>query len=401
MFIYSMFALMLRESVCFSEYALSRPILSRLLPSSLLAALLLTACHEAPPPAPQGPLPVSALTVAPQSVPTAIELTGQTEGSIATEVRARVSGTIVRQLYQEGAAVKAGQPLFEIDPAPYRAALDGARARAQQTETNLARFKGLSDPRAVAKKDVDDAIAANAVAQAELKQAQLNAGWTVVTAPAAGVTGRATKTVGNMVGYGGDTLLTTIHQIDPIWARFALGASDLAKLPNGRLAVADIKDVQLIAADGTVVAHNGKINFAASTIDTTLGTQQLRASFDNKSKALLPGQYVKVRLITGNRDGVFLVPQAAVLQTEQGMVVMTVDAQNKVAPRPVQTAEWQGTQWVITGGLSAGDRVIVDNLIKVRPGMPVAPHDPAPAPAPASAASAPAASAASAASAAR
>ena len=138
----------------------------------------------------------------------------------------------------------------------------------------------------------------------------------------------------------------------------------------------NISGVELILADGSVYKKTGKLNFMASNIDTTLGTQALRAEFDNHDNQLLPGQFVRIRLLTGERDGLFLVPQSAVIQTEQGAIVMLAGEGDKVAPRPVQAGEWRGKDWVILGGLKAGDKVIVDNLMKLRPGAPVAPHGP-------------------------
>jgi membrane fusion protein (multidrug efflux system) len=145
-------------------------------------------------------------------------------------------------------------------------------------------------------------------------------------------------------------------------------------LPHGRLLASAVSGVELILPDGSVYPQRGKLNYLASTIDPTLGTQQLRAEFPNRDSRLLPGQFVRARLLLGDRKGVFLVPQVAVMQTEKGRMVMLADAENKVTPRPVETAEWRGKDWVILGGLNPGDKVIVDNLIKLRPGMVVAPQ---------------------------
>lgn len=344
--------------------------------SALVAAVVLTlsACSDgAGPGAPQmGPMPVTVLEMTPQAVPTAIEVMAQTEGARETEVRARVGGIIMKRLYQEGETVKAGQPLFQIDRAPYEIALAEARARAEQTEREMKRLKPLIEVRAVAQKDYDDAVSANAMAQAALRQAELNLAWTTVTAPVAGTSGRAIKSEGNLISTT-DSLLTSIYQSNPIWVRFSLGESDLARFPNKRVTADDVTGVEMILADGSTYAKPGKLNFLATNIDTTLGTQQLRAEFDNAENQLLPGQFVRIRLLTGTREGAFLVPQSAVLQTEQGTLLMTVGAENKVTPRPVKAGEWFGKDWVILGGLNAGDKVIVDNLIKLRPGMPVAP----------------------------
>lgn len=347
--------------------------------AALVGSLLLVACSDknAPAEPAMGPMPVTVLDMQPQSVPTSIEVMAQTEGARETEVRARVGGILVKRLYQEGDVVKSGQPLFQIDRAPYEIALAEAKARADQTAREKQRLKGLAEAKAISQKDYDDAASADAVAQAALRQAELNLSWTTVTAPVAGTTGRAVRSEGNLVSTGSDSLLTSIYQTNPMWVSFSLGESDLAKLPGGRVSEEIVSGVELVMANGQVYQQKGKLNFVASNIDTTLGTQALRAEFTNPDGQLLPGQFVRIRLLTGQRDGVFLVPQSAVLQTEQGTLVMTADGESKVAPRPVKTGEWHGKDWVILGGLQAGDKVIVDNLMKLRPGVPVAPHPPA------------------------
>jgi len=159
--------------------------------------------------------------------------------------------------------------------------------------------------------------------------------------------------------------------------RFSIPEAELsAAMPEGRFKPQAIRGVELVLPDGSSYPVRGKLNFAASQIDPKLGTLQLRGEFANPEGRLLPGQFVRARLITGERTGVFKVPQAAVMQTEKGPVVMTVDADNKVAPRPVKTGQWSGPDWIILGGLQAGDKVIVDNLMKARPGATVAPHAP-------------------------
>jgi membrane fusion protein, multidrug efflux system len=352
--------------------------ISILLAASALGLTMLAGCSDNKPAAPpaMGPLPVSVLEMQPQRVPASVEVMAQTEGARETEVRARVGGILVKRLFQEGETVKAGQPLFQIDRSSYEIAVADAKARADQTERELKRMKTLIEAKAISQKNHDDALSANEIAQAALRQAQLNLSWTTVSAPVGGVTGRAVKSEGNLISVGEDSLLTSISQSNPIWVRFSLGDSDLLKLDGGRVSAKNVSGVQLVLADGTLYDKPGKLNFTASTIDTTLGTQALRAEFDNAGGRLLPGQFVRVRLLTGERDGVFLVPQAAIMQTEQGPLVMLADAENKVAPRPVQVAEWLGRNWVVTGGLQAGDRIIIDNLMKLRPGAPVAPKAP-------------------------
>lgn len=347
--------------------------------ASLVVMFLVSACSKetaAPQATTPPPVPVTVVEMQPQNLPTTIELMAQTEGAKETEVRARVGGILLKRLYEEGASVKAGQPLFQIDPAPYELALAEVKAKAEQTTREEARLKGLLARQAISQKEYDDANSANAMAQAALRQAQLNLSWTTVTAPVSGISGRAIKSEGSLIGTADATPITSIYQTNPMWVRFGLSESDIASLPGGQLKAGMVRRVELILQDGSVYDKPGKINFLASTVDTTLGTQQLRAEFDNKDNRLLPGQFVRVRLQVGERAGVFLVPQAAVMQTEQARLVMLAGPDNKVVPRPVQTAEWQGKDWVITEGLQAGDKVIVDNLMKLRPGATVAPSAP-------------------------
>lgn len=360
------------------------------------ALALLAGCSPAPQEAAGTPggalpaLPVTVIEAQPTRVPIALEVMAQTEGARETEVRARVGGVLVKRLYVEGEPVRQGQPLFQIDRAPFeiaqaqaQAALVGARAQAEQATREVGRLKGLHEKQAISRKEYDDAVSAEAIAQAavlaaqaNLRQAELNLAWSTVTAPVSGQSGRALKSEGNLVVQGSDNLLTAIHQADPLWARFSLAESDTARLPGGRLDPRSVTGVELVLPNGSVYPRRGRLNFQASQIDPTLGTQQFRAEFDNREGTLLPGQFVRVRLLTGVRDGVFLVPQAAVIQSEQGRLVMLAGPDNTVQPRPVQAGDWFGKDWVILGGLQAGDRVIVDNLIKLRPGAPVLPHKP-------------------------
>jgi membrane fusion protein (multidrug efflux system) len=358
--------------------ALPKRFLTLFLPAAV-AAILLTACSgsetPAAPPA-RPPMAVTVLEVQPQTIPASVEVVARLEGARETEVRARVGGILVKRLYQEGEAVRAGQPLFEIDRSSYEIALAEAKARADQAAREAKRLEELLDTKAVTRRDYDNAVSNHEIAQAVLRQAQLNLSWATITAPVSGTTGRALKSEGNLISPGNDGLLTSIYQLDPIWVRFSLAESDVARMPGGRLSEAGITGVELILPDGSVYPQRGTINYLASTIDPMLGTQQLRAEFPNADSRLMPGQFVRARLLLGEREGMFLVPQAAVLQTDKGRLVMLADADNKVTPRPVQTAEWRGKDWVISGGLTAGDKVIVDNLMKLRPGMVVAPQAP-------------------------
>lgn len=335
--------------------------------SSLVVLLVACGGEEAASPAMQA-IPVSMKTVEATNIPLTLEIMAQTEGAKETEVRARVGGILLKRLYEEGHPVKEGQPLFQIDPAPYKIAYARAKASAEQTAREEKRLKGLVKTQAVSQKEYDDAYSANAVAQAALSEAKLNLEWTTVTAPVSGITGRSLKSEGSLVTVGTDSLLTSVYQNDPIWVRFGMSESDSAKLPGGRANDESIKSVELVLPSGKTYGEKGIINFLASTIDTTLGTQQLRAEFPNPQLELLPGQFVRIRLLSHMRENVFLVPQDAVTQTQSGYLVMIADAQNKVEPRKVEVAEWIGSDWVVTGGLKTGDRVITDNILKLRTG---------------------------------
>ncbi len=380
--------------------------------AALMVLGLLAACGRdaaAPAPTVTAPAPVSVrtLTVQPRKVPIRFDVAGQVEGSKQVEVRARVSGILQKQFYNEGDAVKEGAPLFEIDRAPYEIALAQARAQLAQATAQVdqarreeARLKPLVQDRAVSRKEFDDATSSRQLAEAamqqanaSIRQAELNLSYTRVTAPLAGISGRAEHSIGTLITTDANgSLLTTINQVTPIWVRFSLAEADLAKLPEGRLSRATPVGMELLLPDGTPYPAKGRLNFAATAIDTRLGTQQLRAEFDNPRQQLLPGQFVTVRITAGERDNVFLVPQAAVVQTEKGNLVFIVDGDGKAQARPVKTGDWIGKDWTILSGLNAGDRVIVDNLLKLQPGVPVTEATPAQAAAPAAAPTAPATS---------
>jgi membrane fusion protein (multidrug efflux system) len=367
------------------------------LPLAALAALALAACsgkEQAGGPPPNQALPVTVITAQPGQAPIIVEAVGQTEGAKEVEVRAQVGGLLMKRFYQEGSAVKAGQAMFEIDRAPLEAALANARAavtqanaRVEQAEREYNRLKNLVAEDAASRKDFDDATselqlarAALEATQAQTKTAELNLGYASVTAPVSGISGRAQKTEGNLITIA-DSLLTTVVQADPIKVRFALSDLDTAAIPGGQFDARKVTGVSIVLPNGATYAKKGVLDFAATQIDPKLGTRELRAAFPNPNIEVLPGQFVRVRLEVGARDGVFRVPQGVVIQTDQGFVVMTVGEGDKVAPRPVQAGPWDGKDWIITGGLKAGDQVIVDNLIKLRPGMPVKPMPPGAAPA--------------------
>ena len=361
---------------------------------------------EAPPGAPGAgggappAMPVAVRSVALQSVPVLIDAVGQAEGSKEVEVRARVGGLIERQLYLEGERVRAGAPLFTIERAPYQTALAQARAalaqeaaRSEQARREAQRLKPLADMQAIPQREFDDAStnlrlaeASLLAAQARLRDAELNLSYTTVTAPIAGVSSRAEKSVGSLVSTA-DSLLARITQTNPVWVRFSFSEAENALLRNGQAGT-----VRLLGADGKVLAGAGRLNFSGSTVDPRLGTVLLRAEFANPALTVLPGQFVRAQVQAG-QENAFLVPQAAVMTSEQGRMVWTVQG-GKATPTPVEVGGWVGADWVVRKGLKDGDQVITDNLIKLRPGAAVvakaaAPPGAAPPPtsAPASAAS--------------
>lgn len=356
---------------------------------ALIISVALMACskNEASGPPPGGmALPVSVIEVQPTSVPISAEAVAQTEGAKEVEIRPRVGGILLKRLYEEGTAVKAGQPMFLIDPIPYQNALAQAKAqlaeqkaRIVQAEREEKRLLDLLDTQAVSQREYDNAVSDNAIARAALQQAEvrvrdaeLNLSYTTVTAPVKGMSGRFQFSEGALVeAY--NSLLTTLVQISPIWVRFSLSDNELVQL-GGPLNEQRVKQITLILPDGTEYGKDGELNFAASKIDPTLGTQQLRATFDNAEQRLLPGQFVRARVTTGTRDGVFLVPQIAVQTSDLGKSVYVLNEKNEATVRPVVAGNWLGKDWVILEGLKAGDKVIVDNIIKLRPGNPVSPH---------------------------
>jgi membrane fusion protein (multidrug efflux system) len=380
--------------IIFGLQAASRPFGLAL--SCAALALLLAGCGQGRTDAAATPNPTAAavsakvLQVVPQRVPISVEAVGQIEGSKEVEVRARVSGILLKRLYNEGDLMRAGAPMFLVDPAPFQIALAQAKAqlaqeqaRNEQSKRESGRLKQLAVEKAISQKEYDDATsnlklsdATLQVAEANVQQAELNLSYTNVTAPVSGVSGRAARSEGSLITAGADSLLTTISQVEPIWVRFSLSESDLDKLPQRRLVRGAPVDVRLILPDGTRYPGKGRLNFAATQIDIRLGTQQLRAEFDNAAGQLLPGQFVRVQMIAGQRDNVFLVPQTAVMEAEAGYMLFVMDKEGKAALRPVQMGDWIGSDWMVLGGLAAGDRVIVDNLLKLRPGVPVNPLTP-------------------------
>lgn len=358
--------------------------------SMLLGFLLLAACGKNEQTNQAGaampPLPVSVINVQPTAVPISVEAVAQTEGAKEVEIRPRVGGILLKKLFEEGVSIKAGQAMFLIDPVPFQIALAQAKAqleqqksRVEQTQREAQRLKNLLATNSISQRETDNAASDAALAEAALlqyqaavREAELNLSYTTVTSPISGVAGRFAFSEGALVS-ANSSLLTTVSQLSPIWVRFSLSEGELASV-GGRVSANQAQQVEVILPNGQLYPQKGKINFSASTIDPQLGTQQLRATFDNQDKALLPGQFVRARVTTGQKEGVFLVPQTAVMTTDLGKFVFVADEKNQATMKNITVGNWVGQDWVVLSGLNAGDRVIVDNLIKLRPGASVAPH---------------------------
>ena len=356
--------------------------LKRVSPFLLVATVLtLSACNSKQETSMQSgqmpALPVHTITAQTQTVPILVEAVAQTEGAKETEVRAQVSGILQKRLYKEGDAVRENQVLFQIDPTPYRLAAEQARAQlaqqkasAERAEREKNRLAKLFEQQAISQREFDDsassfknADAAVIAATARLHEAELNLSYTEVRAPIAGISGRSIRSEGSLIQAGTDSLLTSITVADPIWARFALNPQEAAKILSNN------NKVDLLLPDGSVYQQSGKLNFTASTISTKTGTVEMRAEFNNPKHLIFPGQFVKVRIYAGEQQA-FRVPQIALMQSEQGKIVWVAN-NGKALPRPVETSGWIDHDWIIIQGLKTGDQVILDNLIKLRPGAAV------------------------------
>jgi len=334
------------------------------------------------------PPEVNVATVQPQTLPVALEYTGQTAGSREVEVRARVTGILLKRNFTEGTPVKQGQSLFTIDPAPFQAAVArteadvvAAQARYEQAKRNAARLKPLYAEKAVSQKEYDDAVSAESIGAADVKAAQerlveakLNLEYTRVEAPVSGVTTRALPSEGTLVS-GPNVLLTSVVQVDPIWVNFGIPDNEQSRLQReadaGRLKLPKNFEVELRLADGSVYPRKGRLSFSDVRISPATGTREARAELPNPDGALRPGQFVRVILHGATRPNALTVPQRAVLEGPQGKFVYVVYDKSTAQPRPVQAGEWSGDSWIITEGVKPGERVIVDGLLKLGPGAPV------------------------------
>ena len=356
---------------------------------------VLSACGDGQAQAGAGKAPpppeVGVITVKPQTVPLISELPGRLEASRVAQVRARVPGVVQKRLFTEGSDVRAGQPLFQVDPATYQAALESAQATQAKAEANLSqasalleRYKPLQAVRAISPQEFLTAQVAQRQAQADVaaaaatvKTARINLGYAFVTSPISGRIGRALVTEGALVGQGEATPLAVVQQVNPLYVNFTQSATEAMQLKRAmdsgklRQAASQGASVRVVLDDGSEYPIQGKLLFTDLAVDATSGQVNLRAEIPNPNGALLAGLYVRVRLAQAQVEGGVLVPQQSVTRNSTGDSVMVVDAQGQVAPRPVKLGGALGNQWVVLSGLKQGELVMADGFQKLRPKQPV------------------------------
>lgn len=351
----------------------------------LITSVLLAACGDdkkgpagaAAGPGAMPPAEVDVITVAAGNAVLTQELPGRLQAWRTAQVRARVEGVVEKRLFKEGSDIKAGTPLFQIDGRTYRTAAESARADAALARATVERYKPLLDMKAVSKQEMEAAEAKLKQAEAALARAQLDLENANVLAPISGRVGRALVTEGALVGKGEATPLTVIEQIDTLYANFTQSYADVLRLraaiKAGKWKQADQAEVELVQEDGSIYPLKGKLLFTDLAVEPSTGSIQLRAEFPNPNRELLPGTFVRVRFPQAAADSAITVPQRAVQAGAQGQFVLTVDAEGKVAPRPVKTGGMAGANWIIADGLKGGEQVIVNGLQKARPGSMVKP----------------------------
>lgn len=366
-----------------------------LLGPSLSLLCLLAACHEQPKAAAAPPPPdVKVAEVLQRDVPTYVEVIGETRGNTEIEIRARVEGFIETVDYKEGTAVKKGQLLYTLDARPFESRLLTAKASQAEAEAQLARahqdvvrYEPLVAKNAISRQEYETAVslekAAAAVVEATksmVVQAEIDLSYTRVLAPDDGLAGRTEVYAGTLVGRGQSTLLTRISRIEPIHVRFSFPEKDYLTMARKRgtgvtpEAGQQTTTFELITADGTIHPAPGTLVFVDRNVDPKTGTIMVEASFPNPGQIVRPGQYGRIRATVDQRKGAILVPQRCVIEQQGVFSVMVLGAGDKVEQRLVTPAERRDSLWVIASGLKAGDRVIVEGLQKVRPGMQVAPQ---------------------------
>lgn len=354
--------------------------MSRGLILALAATLALAGCGK-PPQMKMPPAMVGFVTLKEQPVPLTVDLPGRTSPFAVSEIRPQISGIVLKRLFVEGSVVKAGQPLYQIDPAPYQAAYDSAVATLASTKVKAERYAKLLSQNAIAPQDADDARAAYLQAKANTEAARINLNWTKITSPITGRISASSVTEGALVQAQQATALATVSTLDPIYVDVDQSSAELVALK--RMVQAGSVDstapltakVQLQLDDGSTYPLDGKLQFTDVTVDPTTGAVRLRALFPNPDNLLLPGLFVRARITQGVDPHGILVPQNAVSHDQKGRATaLVVDDKNMARLRVLKVGRAVGNDWQVLDGLKVGDKVIVDGLAKVQPDMPVAPQ---------------------------
>lgn len=362
--------------------------------ASAATATGLAACHKPAAPPPPGPPEVGFVTLQSQDVPLTADLPGRTNSYAVSDVRPQVNGILQARLFVEGSEVKAGQVLYQIDPAPYQAAVDQAKGTLANAEANLTttklkadRYADLVKINAVSKQDYDDADAAYKQAAATVQQdkaalesAAINLGYTKVRAPISGRIGRSAYTAGALLTASQTNALATIQTLDPIYVDVTQSSDEMLKLRKQLAdktvgnAGADSAKVKLVLSDGQAYSQTGDLRFSEPMVDPTTGSVTLRAVFPNPQRTLLPGMFVRETVTQATAQNGLLVPQQAVSRDPKGVAsVFVVDADNKATPHQITVQQALGDKWLVSDGVKPGDRVIVEGLLKVQPGIAVKP----------------------------
>ncbi len=332
------------------------------------------------------PTEVGVIVAQPQSVEQSVELSGRTTAFEVSEVRPQTNGVILKRLFTEGSYVREGQALYEIDSRSNRASVDSVRAALARQQANLnvlrvkeGRYRQLVGSNAISKQEYDDAVAQVKLAeadvaatQAELRNAEINLGYSIVRAPISGQTNRSTVTAGALVTANQADPLVTIQRLDPIYVDINQSSAELLRLrqqlSQGSLNTSNNTTVKLKLEDGSEYPIEGRLAFADASVNPDTGTVTLRAVFPNPNYLLLPGMFATAKIVQGEVPNAYLIPQAAITRTPTGQAIaMLVGADGKVVSRPVTTNGTQGNAWIITQGLNPGDKVIVDGIAKVKP----------------------------------
>ena len=363
----------------------------RLVALSLALSVALVACKGGgEPPQQGGPGQVTVVTLKPETVTLTRELAGRANGYQVAEVRPQVSGIVAKRLFTEGSVVKAGDPLYQLDDAAYRAQANSARAQLARAEAsaNAARLAArrsseLVKSRVISVQDDENAQAAWKQAEADvlaarasLDAANVTLGYARITAPISGQIGKSSVTQGALVSAGQAEPLATINQLDPIYIDVTQSSAELLQLRRelaaGRLEGASELPVDIVLEDGSTFGHKGKLEFSEVSVDPATGSYLMRVRVDNPDQVLMPGMFVRAVLGSGVRPNALLVPMQGIARDPKGDTsAMVVDAEGKVAVRPVKVSRTIGDKWLVEDGLKAGDKVIVEGLQKIGPGMPV------------------------------